>query len=148
LISHQTTNSNSTHSHSKHRSASSTNNTAIPPQILEEIKFYTFHGNLSSSTQRALLKGKYPNISISARDITAAIQRMRSNGERIGSERWECMSETSIIASDVNDMKRMWLSELSRKALAIAIECSDDKYERFLMDYIKEKASARCEREQ
>src|SRR6185312_101524 len=120
----------------------------IPPQILEEIKFYTIHGNLLPSTQRSLLKCKYPNVSISVRDITTAIKRMRSNGERIGLERWENVSETSNIASDGNDMKRMWLSELSRKALAIAIECGDDKYEQFLMDYIKEKASTRCEREQ
>ncbi|CAG8511743.1 10159_t:CDS:1 [Paraglomus occultum] len=150
LISHQT-NSNSIHSHTKHRSAStasSANNTAIPPQILEEIKFYTIHGNLSPPIQRSLLKCKYPNIPISVRDITAAIQRMRSNGERMGSERWESVSETSNNASDGNDMKRMWLSELSRKALALAIECGDDKYEQLLMDYINEKASPRCEREQ
>ncbi|CAG8515925.1 7223_t:CDS:2 [Paraglomus brasilianum] len=142
---------NSIHSHPKHRSAStasSTNNTAIPPQILEQIKFYTFHGNLSSSTQRSLLKCKYPNISISVRDITAAIQRMRSNGERMGSERWESVSETGNVASNSNDMRRLWLSELSRQATAIAIECVDDKYEQFLTDYIKEKTGARCEREQ
>lgn len=49
----------------------------ISDDVLEEIQFLTQHGNLPITTQRKLLKAKFPNLSILDRDLANAIQKFK-----------------------------------------------------------------------
>src|SRR5271154_6573123 len=49
----------------------------IPDDVLKEIQFLTKHGNLPITTQRKLLKAKFPDISILDCDLSNAIQKFK-----------------------------------------------------------------------
>jgi len=49
----------------------------IPDDVLEEVQFFTEHGNLPIAVQRRLLKAKFPTLSILDRDLANAIQKYK-----------------------------------------------------------------------
>ncbi|RGB31259.1 hypothetical protein C1646_764313 [Rhizophagus diaphanus] len=49
----------------------------IPDDVLKEVQFLTEHGNLAITTQRKLLKAKFPTLSILDCDLTNAIQKYK-----------------------------------------------------------------------
>jgi hypothetical protein len=49
----------------------------IPDDVLKEVQFLTEHGNLPITTQRKLLKAKFPTISILDCDLSNAIQKYK-----------------------------------------------------------------------
>ena len=96
----------------------------MPKAVLEDIEFYTLHGNLGVTTQRQLLKAKYPNHQLPARDIATAVQKFKG--------------DTDIKQLD-NDAAKLWIWELARKATQIAVDQQDNTLEEILKSYIKEK---------
>lgn len=54
-----------------------TKNRTLPEAVIQDIRFYTVEGNLSSTIQRRLLSAKYPNITIHPRDIQNIIQKYK-----------------------------------------------------------------------
>jgi hypothetical protein len=94
---------------------------SLPKQVQDDIEFYTMYGNLSVTTQRQLLKAKYPNHSFSPKDIATAVERCNSS------------------AVQDQDAMRLWLWELSRKAMELAIDTHDSSLEELLREYVKEK---------
>ena len=53
----------------------------IPDDVLKEVQFFTENGNLSITTQRKLLRAKFPAISLLDCDLTNAIQRFKINAD-------------------------------------------------------------------
>ncbi|CAG8448952.1 10013_t:CDS:1 [Ambispora leptoticha] len=102
---------------------STTKNRTLPKAVLEDIEFYTRHGNLGVTTQRQLLKAKYPNHQLPARDVANAVQRIKGGTEK----------------SADNDAAKLWIWELARKATQIALDQQDNKLEDLLRQYIREK---------
>ncbi|CAG8435436.1 9140_t:CDS:2 [Ambispora gerdemannii] len=103
--------------------ASTAKNRTLPKAVLEDIEFYTRHGNLGVTTQRQLLKAKYPNHQLPARDVANAVQRIKGGTEK----------------SVDNDAAKLWIWELARKATQIALDQQDNKLEDLLRQYIREK---------
>ncbi|CAB4386116.1 hypothetical protein RhiirA5_479290 [Rhizophagus irregularis] len=104
--------------------AAAPKNRNLPKAVLEDIEFYTLHGNLGVTTQRQLLKAKYPNHQLPARDIATAVQKFKG--------------DTDIKQLD-NDAAKLWIWELARKATQIAVDQQDNTLEELLKSYIKEK---------
>ncbi|CAI2180047.1 19958_t:CDS:1 [Funneliformis geosporum] len=104
--------------------AAAPKNRSLPKSVLEDIEFYTLHGNLGVTTQRQLLKAKYPNHQLPARDIATAVQKFKG--------------DTDIKQLD-NDAAKLWIWELARKATQIAVDQQDHSLEELLKSYIKDK---------
>ncbi|CAG8500330.1 10954_t:CDS:1 [Diversispora eburnea] len=104
--------------------ASSPKNRNLPKAVLDDIEFYTLHGNLGVTTQRQLLKAKYPNHQLPARDIASAVQKFKGGTDLKGLE---------------NDASKLWIWELARKATTIAVNQQDNSLEEILRRYIREK---------
>ncbi|PKC14835.1 hypothetical protein RhiirA5_408956 [Rhizophagus irregularis] len=49
----------------------------IPDDVLKEVQFLTEHENLAITTQRKLLKAKFPTLSILDYDLANAIQKYK-----------------------------------------------------------------------
>ncbi|KAG9288282.1 hypothetical protein G9A89_021313 [Geosiphon pyriformis] len=103
--------------------ASATKNRNLPKAVLDDIEFYTLHGNLGVTTQRQLLKAKYPNHQLSARDVSNAVVRFKGGSDK-GVD---------------NDAAKLWIWELARKATQIAVDQQDNTLEEVLRQYIREK---------
>ncbi|CAJ0826951.1 6163_t:CDS:2 [Entrophospora sp. SA101] len=104
--------------------AASPKNRNLPKAVLEDIEFYTIHGNLGVTTQRQLLKAKYPNHQLPARDISNAVQKFKG---------------VIDLKSLDNDAPKLWIWELARKATQIALDHQDNTLEELLKSYIREK---------
>ncbi|CAG8482873.1 12568_t:CDS:1 [Acaulospora morrowiae] len=104
--------------------AASTKNRNLPKSVLDDIEFYTLHGNLGVTTQRQLLKAKYPNHQLSARDIASAVQKFKGGTDLKGTD---------------NDAAKLWIWELARKATQIAVDQQDNTLEELLRQYIRDK---------
>nr|CAG8500455.1 8024_t:CDS:2 [Entrophospora candida] len=109
---------------SSHITAASPKNRNLPKAVLEDIEFYTIHGNLGVTTQRQLLKAKYPNHQLPARDISNAVQKFKG---------------VIDLKSLDNDAPKLWIWELARKATQIALDHQDNTLEELLKSYIREK---------
>ncbi|CAG8797035.1 10026_t:CDS:2, partial [Racocetra fulgida] len=104
--------------------AASPKNRNLPKSVLEDIEFYTLHGNLGVTTQRQLLKAKYPNHQLPARDIASAVQKFKGGTDLKGLD---------------NDAAKLWIWELARRATQIAVDQQDNSLEELLRRYIREK---------
>ncbi|CAG8567146.1 261_t:CDS:2 [Cetraspora pellucida] len=104
--------------------AASPKNRNLPKAVLEDIEFYTLHGNLGVTTQRQLLKAKYPNHQLPARDIASAVQKFKGGTDLKGLD---------------NDAAKLWIWELARRATQIAVDQQDNSLEELLRRYIREK---------
>ncbi|CAG8698790.1 4834_t:CDS:2, partial [Dentiscutata heterogama] len=104
--------------------AASPKNRNLPKAVLDDIEFYTLHGNLGVTTQRQLLKAKYPNHQLPARDIASAVQKFKGGTDLKGLD---------------NDAAKLWIWELARRATQIAVDQQDNSLEELLRRYIREK---------
>ncbi|CAG8796363.1 443_t:CDS:1, partial [Gigaspora rosea] len=104
--------------------AASPKNRNLPKAVLDDIEFYTLHGNLGITTQRQLLKAKYPNHQLPARDIASAVQKFKGGSDLKGLD---------------NDAAKLWIWELARRATQIAVDQQDNSLEELLRRYIREK---------
>ncbi|CAG8691199.1 26762_t:CDS:2 [Dentiscutata erythropus] len=104
--------------------AASPKNRNLPKAVLDDIEFYTLHGNLGVTTQRQLLKAKYPNHQLPARDIASAVQKFKGGTDLKGLD---------------NDAAKLWIWELARRATQIAVDQQDNSLEELLRRYIRDK---------